>query len=151
MTSPADTPSPPSPAEGRKPPGRRAWLLWVLGGAFLGAAVGLYLVPGSEGFYDGALVGGVIELLLVLAINALFGGRQGTLLVSGVTVACGLAIGALASLLLRPHDASLNLVMLGLVVGVVDGIVAWVLFPPGTDQPPAAGEELSAEDDFSDS
>jgi hypothetical protein len=141
MTSPEETPLPPPPAEGRPPPGRRAWLLWVLGGAFLGATVGLYLLPGSEGFYQGALVGAVIETFLVLAINTLFGGRQGTLLLSGVTVAWGLAVGTLASVLLRPNDPNLSLVLIGLGVALVDGVVAWVLFPVGAEQPSPATEE----------
>jgi hypothetical protein len=150
MTSPEETPLPPSPAEGRKPPGRRAWLLWVLAGAFVGATVGLYLVPGSEGFYQGALAGGVIEALLVLAINTLCGGRQGTLLVSGLTVICGLAVGTLASVALRPNDPNLSLVLIGLVVAVVDGIAAWVLFPGGAEQPGLAMEE-PIDDDLADS
>lgn len=150
MTSPEETPLPPPPAEGRPPPGRRAWLLWVLGGAFLGAVVGLYLIPGSEGFYEGALVGTVIEVFLTLAVNKLFGGRQGTLLLSGVTVVWGLAVGTLASLLLRPHDSNFPLVEIGLAVALVDGIVAWVLFPAGAEQPAPAMEE-PADDDLADS
>jgi hypothetical protein len=141
MTSPEEMPLPPPPAQERPPPGRRAWLLWVLGGAFLGATIGLYLLPGSEGFYQGALVGAVIEIFLALAINTLFGGRQGTLLLSGVTVVWGLAVGTLASVLLRPNDANLSLVWIGLAVALVDGIVAWVIFPPGAEQPGPTREE----------
>jgi hypothetical protein len=146
MTSSEGTPL----KEDQKPRGRRLWLLWILGGAFLGAVVGLYLIPGSEGFYYGALQGAIIEALLILAINTVFGGRQGTLLVSGVTLACGLAVGTLASLVLRPNDANLSLVVLGLVVAVVDGIAAWVLFPPGADQTPALTAEPNEEEDCDD-
>jgi hypothetical protein len=144
MTTSGENPAPPL-AEGKKPSGRRMWLLWILGGAFLGAVVGLYLMPGTEGFYHGALLGAVIEAALVVVVNTIFGGRQGTLLVSGVAVACGVAAGTLASIVLRPNDANLSLAVLGLIVGVVDAIVAWVLFPGGAEQPP--GEEEPAEED----
>jgi hypothetical protein len=145
--------TPQEPNQGR--PGRSPWLLWVLGGAVAGAIVGLAVTGEAHGFWPGALVGGATEGLLVLAVNLLFGGRQGNLWFGALAVLCGSAVGLLAGAVLTP--SLLPSVLIGTVVGVADAIFAWVIFPdgaaPGRGLPEEAepDEDVGGpEDDFSD-
>src|SRR5262249_33437420 len=156
MTQDNGHPIAPVPEESQeeRSTGRRAWPLWVLGGALVGAIAGLNVAEDRHhGFYLGAAVGTITEALIAVWVNQLPGGASGSLRMAFAAIATGIGIGAAAGTLIPAPDAgpdkghwlTLGMVLGGLI-GLLDRLIVWFGFPYGEGVRAPAGEtQTSAE------
>jgi peptidoglycan/LPS O-acetylase OafA/YrhL len=120
--------TPPEQETPKRPRGRSLLPVWVAAGAVVGAMVGMALVPDRRGCALGAVTGAVTELVMGLAVNRLFHRRQGTLATSAAALVCGLAVGTFAGVGFG-RDVAPAGAAVGLIVGALDAVLAWLLFP----------------------
>jgi hypothetical protein len=131
-----------------EPRGRSPLAVWVVAGAVVGAMVGMALVPDRRGCAMGIVTGAATELVVGLAVNRVFHRRQGTLATSAAALLCGLAAGTLAGFGMG-HDVGPTGTAVGAIVGGLDAVLAWFLFPghrPGPRQAEEPEEEVTDPD-----
>jgi uncharacterized membrane protein HdeD (DUF308 family) len=135
-----DQPTPPtSPKQDHR---SRRWVLLrrLLLSAFAGGLLGFSLLTtDTRAFWDGALIGVGTQLLLRGLVGLLLRGRQDSLWGAVLSVAAGLAVGALVAYLTATEQL-LSMTVVGGLVGVVDVLVSWVIFPSGNRTPSSVEE-----------
>ncbi len=119
------------PPEDSQDPGRarrRALLGRLAMSAFAGGMLGLSLIAHSRGFWDGLLVAVAAQLLIRGVVRLLPGGRQDTVLGAALSAGAGAAVGTAVGLLAAAEYLGM-LAVVGGLVGLLDGVVSWVVFP----------------------
>src|SRR5438105_3593846 len=97
---------------------------------FAGGMLGLSLTTESRGFWDGVLIGAASQVLIRGVVGLLLGGRQDKLWGLVLSVLAGLAVGVVVGYLTTTEQL-LSMTLVGGLVGVVDSLVSWVIFPSG--------------------
>jgi hypothetical protein len=129
---------------------RRARLWAVLPrlvlGAFAGGMLALSLTADPRGFWDGVMIGVGAQVLIRGVVALILRGRQDSLAGAVLSVAAGASVGAGVATL-AASDHLVNLTIVGALVGAVDAVVSWVMFPTGNRTPAAPDEPPADADD----